>query len=353
MQPAARFPLLTYLILLVDLAFLAGLKRCRCGDDVFLTDGMEAEAGPQQEREVLCTSPGEQNSAVADIARSDPVVELAGHGDTDGREKGDDTGEELTDKSDAEEEWEAMEEVHEEEFIKTERIISTDDVVIPQHLPDPERQRDTPPVAVEAGLAEEALVQRVAVEEAEELRDDGVTVIRRLTTMYHIRTEFASPTFRGDEPNKVEKLLGTEVEEQITELAPGVHLPYDDDAEVATTLEEFEDCLPDGTWTKKKVTRTTVQPPPSTISSHVEITTTGAVEAPPDDQTSDLVEKSGLFDSGYPDEVVPDLADEIDEAGSVSQQLESCDSELESRGVILKMSDDLLAGEGMVPLYAR
>jgi len=147
------------------------------------SDGTEVEI-QHQEKVMTCVSPGEQSSVVADLARSDPVVELHGQGEmeVEGREKGDDTGEELSDRSDAEE-WEVVEEVHEEEFVKTERIFSTDDVVIPQNLPDPERLHDTPPATVETSLAEEELVQRVAVEEGEELREDGFTVIRRLTTM--------------------------------------------------------------------------------------------------------------------------------------------------------------------------
>ena len=118
-------------------------------------------------------SPGEQSSVVADLARSDPVVDAAagaGEMETGVREKGaDDTGEELTDKSDAEEfPEEEVEEVQEEQFVKTERIVSTaDEVVVPQSLPDPEGQRDTPPGTVESGLVDEALVQRVAVEDGE------------------------------------------------------------------------------------------------------------------------------------------------------------------------------------------
>jgi len=225
------------------------------------------------ERDMTCASPGEQSSVVADLARSDPVMDRAGAGEVepDAREKGDDTGEELTDKSDADE-WPEEEEVHEELFVKSERIVSsTDEVVIPQNLPDPERQRDTPPV--EAGLAEEALVQRVAVEDGEELREDGFTVIRRVTTLYHVRTELISG---GDSSprRRMERVLGTEVEEQITELAPNVHLPYDDDAEVETSWDETEDCLPDGTWVKKKTTTTSVRPPPEGTTSFEVISTT-------------------------------------------------------------------------------
>ena len=65
----------------------------------------------------------------------------------------------------------------------------------------------------------------------------------------------------------MERVLGTEVEEQITELAPNVHLPYDDDAEVETSWDETEDCLPDGTWVKKKTTTTSVRPPPEGTTS--------------------------------------------------------------------------------------
>jgi len=269
-----------------------------------------------------CTSPGEQSSAVADIARSDPVMELpGGHGEmesVEGREKGDDTGEELSDRSDVEE-WGVMEEVHEEEFVKTERrIISTDDVVIPQNLPDPELRRDSPPATVESSLAEEELVQRVAVEEGEELREDGFTIIRRLTTMYHIRTEFLSPKFRGDQPRKVEKLLGTEVEEQITELAPGVRLPYDDDAEVETMWDESEDCLPDGTWVKKKTTRTTVYPAPQTsVRDHTSLPSERTSSSPSPGQE----ENSGLVDSGYRGDLVED--DITESSRNAGHQLES------------------------------
>ena len=285
----------------------------------------------QQQKEVTCTSPGEQSSVVADLARSDPVVELPGHEEmeVEAREKGDDTGEELSDRSDVEE-WEVMEEVREEEFVKTERIISTDEAVIPQNLPEPEHQLDTPLSCVEASLAEEELVQRVAVEEGEELREDGFTVIRRLTTMYHIRTEFLSPKFRGDEPRKVEKLLGTEFQEQITELAPGVHLPYDDDAEVETAWDESEDCLPDGTWVRKKTTRTTVYPPPSAADTPVDpavsLSPEGTSFLPPDFEDRD---QSGLVDSGYRDETSHDLFEEFVQSGLPVQQLESSPSDFE------------------------
>jgi len=255
---------------------------------------------------MTCASPGEQSSVVADLARSDPVVDVAGTGEveTEGREKGDDTGEELTDKSDAEEWVEEEVEVHEEEFVKTERIVFTDDVVIPQNLPEPERQRETPPGTVEAGLVEEALVQRVAVEDREELREDGFTVLRRVTTLYHVRTEFASPKSHGDEARKVERVLGTEVEEQVTELAPGVQLPYDDDAEVETTWDETEDCLPDGTWIKKKTTKTTVRPPPHpAVVTPVTRSPEGTTFLPSEEQ-------SGLVDSGYRDETSHDLVEE-------------------------------------------
>jgi len=312
---------------------------------------------------MTCTSPGEQSSAVADLARSDPVVELAGQGELEmeGREKGDDTGEELTDKSDAEE-WEVLEEVHEEEFVKTERVISTDDVVIPQNVPDPEYQRDTPPAVVESSLAEEELVQRVAVEEGEELREDGFTVIRRLTTMYHIRTEFSSPKFRGDEPRKLEKLLGTEVEEQITELAPGVQLPYDDDAEVETMWDESEDCLPDGTWVKKKTTRITVYPPPSATETPVAVDLPISHSSP--DGTSfppaDDYDNGGLVDSGYRDETPHDLIEEFVKPSSHVHQMESSFSDLELQperidlaakeptvDTMQEITDDVVSKEGM------
>jgi len=265
---------------------------------------MEAEI-QQQETEMTCASPGEQSSVVADLARSDPVMELAVVGEVvaageEGREKGDDTGEELTDKSDVDE-WEGMEEVQEEQFVKTEKIISTDDVVIPQNLPDPERQRETPPACSEdPGVARDGSVQRVAVDEGQELREDGFTVIRRQTTLYHYRTEFI-----GYGPGKVERLLGTDVEEQVTELAPGVQLPYnDDEVEVDSVWDEFEDCLPDGTWLKKKTTRTTVSLPPSRQVPDI-------TRSP--DETSFLPLDSsecGLVDSGYREDTSRDLVEE-------------------------------------------
>lgn len=302
---------------------------------------------------------------VADIARSDPLVEIPGEEamELEGREKGDDTGEELTDKSDAEE-WEIMEEVHEEEFVKTERIVTTDDVVIPQNLPDPERHLDTPPSVVESSLAEEELVQRVAVEEREELRDDGFTIISRQTTMYHIRTEFGSPRFRGDEPRKVEKLLGTEVEEQITELAPGVKLPYDDDADVETMWDESEDCLPGGTWLKKKTTRITVYPPPSTTKTAVTADATTMDHSPEGIcyQPSGMedCDAAGLVDSGYRDETPHDLSEEFSKSDlHVMQQLESGLYDLEQQhdrsdlavneptiDLVPEITDDLVVKEG-------
>ena len=211
----------------------------------------------------------------------------------------------------------------------------------------------------DSGLADEQLVQRVAVEEGEELREDGFTVVRRLTTMYHIRTEFMSPKFRGDEPRKVEKLLGTEVEEQITELAPGVHLPYGDDAEVQTMWDECEDCLPDGTWIKKKTTRTTVCPPPSI--TELPATTSRLSDEGTRLQRVDLdeEEKNGLVDSGYRDETSHDLIEELAQSSSHVQQLESSLLDLErfeqtdlttkepAVDMTEEITDDLAHREGM------
>jgi len=99
-------------------------------------------------------------------------------------------------------------------------------------------------------------------QEIEEMLDDGKLVRKKITTIQQIVPVFGK-SLEDDpsaEPHQIsEDIVGTEIEEEILELCPGVtEKSPANRLESETSVEEFEETLPDGTWAKRKVTKVTV-----------------------------------------------------------------------------------------------
>ena len=85
-------------------------------------------------------------------------------------------------------------------------------------------------------------------------RPDWVTLITKVTTTEHVKPLVERTIVNGMESRRTkEQLLSQEVEEDVTELPPGVENPNADGLENQTsTTREFEETLPSGVWVKMK-----------------------------------------------------------------------------------------------------
>ena len=126
------------------------------------------------------------------------------------------------------------------------------------------------------------------VEEHQETQDDGSTVRYTVTTTRHIRPKIEKTFLDGTEQDEriTEELVGTDVEENVLKLPPGHSEPFGENIQTSTSVQEFEESLPDGTWLRKKIVTTTV--------------TAVSPSAPP----GDLVERAGEIVSEAFDEAV-------------------------------------------------
>jgi len=96
---------------------------------------------------------------------------------------------------------------------------------------------------------------------SEDTRNDGATVRKKLTTTKHMHpvTTIVRKVGGVEEKFTVDKLLGTEVDEHVLILEPGVLQLRKDQLENETEVEESDDTVEDGTWVKRKVTTVTVK----------------------------------------------------------------------------------------------
>ena len=131
---------------------------------------------------------------------------------------------------------------------------AVDKELSPKH--SPHRVRAEPEVFVSAG----DITQSTDVKESEEPLSNGGMIQRRITTTEHFRP--ITERINQDDVetvNESREIVGVEIEEDITEYPPGVTEPYGEGIETESSVEDFEETLPDGTWRKRKVTRTIVQ----------------------------------------------------------------------------------------------
>ena len=143
------------------------------------------------------------------------------------------------------------------EVTRSEPISSApDDVISPVALVAGETRSEPEPVyAVTEGPVE----SDTTTEETVKQSDDGMTIKRKVMTTKHCRPLIKTTTVGERVVDSVvtgSLLVGTSVEEHILMVHPDVSEPYPEDVERDTSVQEFEDMLPDGTWLKTKVTQT-------------------------------------------------------------------------------------------------
>jgi hypothetical protein len=223
------------------------------------------------------------------MARSDPLVPTSPKQspiETNKIDKEDDTGEELTDRSETDD-WEMVESSANQEF-KRDKFSPSEELVIPQSLPEPECTHELQDVYEN----EEIIIQQTfsedsrdkANDDSRDTRYDGCTIQRHVVEKQHVEDDDNSDN-RGT-------VVGMGSDEDITEFAPQVSIPFDDRVDTVRTTEESSETLSDGTWVSKTVTHIYVSPREDLIGSDMNIT----AEIPDElscDQTSDDVTIAG------------------------------------------------------------
>ena len=132
--------------------------------------------------------------------------------------------------------------------IKTTQVVLTDAPAIDEQT--------TPIVKVIEG----EIVQKTTVSESEDTLDDGTKVKTVVTQIQHVKpvtevTEVESV----EQERKAEILVGTELLEDITELPVGYDENTPQNVEKSRSVQDSQENLPDGTWLSKKVTKTSVK----------------------------------------------------------------------------------------------
>ena len=112
------------------------------------------------------------------------------------------------------------------------------------------RQKTTTTV-ISLAIVESEVQTRVDIQDHDEVLDDGTTVKITTTTTEHYKTVTEGTTTS-------EVIVGRDVYEDITELAPGVNYVEQANTTRKTDEQESEDMMPDGSWLKQKTVTTTV-----------------------------------------------------------------------------------------------
>ncbi len=153
-----------------------------------------------------------------------------------------------------------------------------DEIISPSELAAVEEAAPvSPPQAIpapkEPEITQEVIKGEVEsntnTEDSEETLEDGSTIKRTVTTTEYTRPVTTITICEGVETTDgTSELIGSEVDETITELPEGLTEMYGEGISTETFIEEFEESMPDGTWLKKKTHRTKVtrlQPSPTEL----------------------------------------------------------------------------------------
>ena len=131
----------------------------------------------------------------------------------------------------------------------------------------------------------------------EDRKDDGTYIKKTVITTSHFKPIETIVTADGVERvEKTELPVGTEIDENILELGPGVESPDSDNVEKKTSVRERDETTSEGTWIKHKTTTMTV-------------TSLSTTEAPsdqliPSDQTTDVLDDAVAKESDMVDQAV-------------------------------------------------
>ena len=173
---------------------------------------------------------------------------------------------------------------------------------------------------------------RTEESKSEHTLDDGTKVKTKCVTKKCFQLITIKKMIDDVEDSEViEKPVGTEVVEDIVELAPGVESPEDPGVATKITEKEEEETLADGTWVKRKVTTTTctlvsreVSPEPKEdhpgteseeVIKEVEYVSTETMQKPEpaivgDDQVPTVEEYPGEMDTRIHEENLEDVRDD-------------------------------------------
>jgi hypothetical protein len=218
-----------------------------------ISDSVDNES-EQKEMDDQEPTPEEMSPVMADMARSDPLVQTSPkHSpiEVNKIEKEDDTGEELTDRSEADD-WEMVESAADQEF-KKEKFSPSEELVIPQSLPEPECALEVQDMYEN----EEIIIERTLMEDSRDTLFDGCTIQRHVVKTQHVKVSSDLDDNNSDDRGK---FVGMEIDEEITEIAPQVSIPFDDRVDIVRATEESSEELSDGTWVSKRVTHVYVNP---------------------------------------------------------------------------------------------
>lgn len=172
----------------------------------------------------------------------------------------------------------------------------------PEQLPYPEHRLmvESSPIGheEEEEETEERIFASSTVHEEETVLEDGTNVRKRVTTTRHVRISGGGGGKGGEFPEETGQLIGTEIEEEVLILAPGVVESSGKDLQRETSVEEYEEALPDGTWEKRKVTTVTVT---SRIAPFMtEEVERLAEEKEEEEEESPAVEEQSFYHSQHP-----------------------------------------------------
>jgi len=129
-------------------------------------------------------------------------------------------------------------------------------------IKEPAKVLQTPAeLEVSTVIVEGDVVKQSEENYSEYVLNDGTTVRKKVTTTKHVRpvTTITHKTSGVEERHSVDKLTGTEVDEHVQILEPGVLQLKEDQLENETQVKESEEKVNDGTWIKRKVTTITVK----------------------------------------------------------------------------------------------
>lgn len=163
----------------------------------------------------------------------------------------------------------------------------------PEQLPYPEHRLivESSPVGHEEEELEERIFTSSTVHGEETVLEDGTNVRKRTTTTRHVRISGGGKP--REFPEETGELIGTEIEEEVLILAPGVVESSGKDLQRETSVEEYEETLPDGTWEKRKVTTVTV-------TSRIAPCMTEDMERLAEEEESPAVEEQSFYHSQHP-----------------------------------------------------
>ena len=115
------------------------------------------------------------------------------------------------------------------------------------------------PVMKPPEVKEGDIDNRSETQVTEDRKDDGTYIKKTVITTSHFKPIETIVTADGVETvEKTELPVGTEIDETILELGPGVENPDSDNVEKKTSVREREETTSEGTWIKHKTTTVTV-----------------------------------------------------------------------------------------------